>query len=236
MSHTLVSTFRFALPLALVLTSSSCVTQARYDEAMQELQYFQRSFHDLDSEAARLQGLLAERDAQIELLSEGGLVPVEAGFGGDIDERMAELREIMARLGSQPNEVEVLEVEGGYGLRLQDAILFASGSAELLPDGRALVLRLADQIRAEPFRKLEVRGHTDSVPVVRPETLERFPHGNLDLSAARALEVAALLRGEGQVEAAKIVISGYGPSQPLEGNDTPEGRQRNRRVELIILD
>ena len=236
MLNTVATSLRLILGAGLLLLSTACVTQARYDEAIQELQYYQRSFHDLDSSVGTLQAQLAKSKAELALLREGGLVPVEAGFTGDIDERLEELRKIMSRLGSTPGDVEVLQVEGGYGLRLDDAILFESGKADLRPEGRALVLRLASEIRSNPFGRVEVRGHTDSIPVKKPETLQRFPHGNLQLSAARAIEVAALLTGEGQVDPKKVIVSGFGPSEPLAGNDTAEHRSRNRRVELFILD
>ncbi|MFT5288969.1 MAG: chemotaxis protein MotB [Planctomycetota bacterium] len=230
-----------ALRLALVSSllvglSSSCVTQTRYDEAVRDVKLYQRSYEDLDSAVEQLQARLAAQDAELSILREGGQVAMDAGYNGDIDERLAELRSIMARLGGPSSDVEVLEVEGGYGLRLSDSILFESGQASLRPEGRDLVLSLAVEMRSNPFTRVEVRGHTDSVPVKKPETLQRYPHGNLQLSAARAIEVAALLTGEGQLPTSKVVVSGYGPGAPLVGNDTAENRQRNRRVELIILD
>lgn len=227
---------RLGLGAVLVLSSSACVTQARYDEAVQELQYYQRSFHDLDSSMGQLQADLAASRAEVDLLSQTDGAPVEATYNGDIDARLAELRGIVSSLGASAEDVERIDFEGGYGLRMQDAILFGSGRAELLPEGRELVLRLADEIRKEDFASLEVRGHTDSVPVRRPETLERFPHGNLDLSAARAIEVAALLTGEGAIDPIKVSVSGHGPNQPVAPNDTEVNRQRNRRVELIVLE
>ncbi len=80
---------------------------------------------------------------------------------------------------------------------------------------------------------MRVEGHTDNVPIVREETKARYPFGNLDLSLDRAVHVAAYLIKEG-VDAKRVSCGGYGEHQPRTDNGTPEGRKKNRRVEILV--
>lgn len=223
---------RILLGTGALLLGASCVSQAEHDEALAEVKYYQRAYQDLESfqgtleaENARLQGELALRAGE----------PIEAGMTSEIDERLAELTRIMSGMGGNPGDVTVLSVEGGYGLRMPDAVLFDSGSAELKPEGRELLLKMAAEIQSRPFLHLWVRGHTDADPVVRAATKQRFPHGNLQLSAARAIEVAALLTNEGGIARDRLVVAGFGPSDPVAPNTVAE-KSKNRRVEIFVIE
>ncbi|HED64801.1 MAG TPA: hypothetical protein ENJ09_04510 [Planctomycetes bacterium] len=226
------ASLRLLLGALALLLGASCVSQAKYREAQEEIKYYQRAYQDLASYQGKLEAQNTKLIGELELR---GDQPIEAGATREIDERLAELSKIMDGLGSTPGTVTVLPVEGGYGLRLQDAILFDSGSADLKPEGKALLLKMAEEIKNRPYSKLWVRGHTDSDPIVRKETLRKFPHGNLELSAARAIAVAALLTDEGGVPAEKLVVAGFGDSEPVAPNTKSE-KAKNRRVELFVID
>jgi chemotaxis protein MotB len=71
---------------------------------------------------------------------------------------------------------------------------------------------------------------------VKPATVEKFPHGNLQLSSARAVEVAAALIGTKRVEARDVTVAGFGPYEPLKPNDSAENKRLNRRVEIFVAD
>lgn len=223
---------RLTLAGLALLLGASCVTPTKYREALDEVKYYQRAYQDLESYQGKLEAENARLSGELELRKGE---PIEAAATKDIDERLGELRQIMAGLGSTPGQVTVLPVEGGYGLRLQDAILFDSGSAELKEEGRALLLKMAKEITSRPYAKVWVRGHTDSDPIVKAETLKKFPHGNLELSAARAIAVASLLTDEGGVPARKLVVAGFGDSEPVAKNTGSE-KAKNRRVELFVID
>ena len=221
---------------ASALLGSACVAQTRYDEALAEAKYFQRQYTDLSSfhgqleaENERLRGELA--------LYEGK--PISAGATKEIDERLERLKQLTENIGAAsgmaPGDVEFLSIEGGYGVRVTDAVLFDSGSDEIKPDGRAILQKVAQQIASQPYQRVRVHGHTDSDPVKRAETVQRFPHGNVQLSAARAVEVAALLAASG-VDEAKLVVAGFGPAEPVVPNQGAENKRRNRRVEIFVLD
>ncbi len=214
--------------VALVL--SSCVTQRKYDEALDTAQFYQRQYHDL----AQYQPELEAENERLRAQLDDGVVVQDAAYTDDIDARMQELNRMLEGLGRESGDVTMFRAEGGYGYRVKDSILFDSGSDQIRAEGRELLLSIAGDLRQAAFERVWVRGHTDSDPVKRPETLQRYPHGNLQLSAARAIEVAALLRGQGGIDSKKIAIAGLGESEPLEKNDSATNKQRNRRVEIFV--
>lgn len=101
---------------------------------------------------------------------------------------------------------------------------FDSGRADLKPEGRAKLDELAAQLRGVSFDAIAVTGHTDNVGTAA---------ANQRLSERRAAAVKAYLASKG-VDETKIRTSGRGLSAPVADNKTPQGRARNRRVEVEI--
>jgi chemotaxis protein MotB len=231
------NTLRSALLLAAVPSSLACVAQTRYDDALAEVKYYQRQYQDLASFHGQCEATIQGLKGELALYE--GKMPLEAVATKELDERLANLKQLTEAIGTSsgaaPGDVEFLQVEGGYGVRVTDEVLFDSGSDEIRSEGRGILLKVAQQIASRPYQRIWVRGHTDSDPVKRPATLERFPHGNLQLSAERAVEVAALLAGNGVVQE-KMVVAGFGPNEPVVPNSSPENKRRNRRVEIFVLE
>ncbi|HLU28525.1 MAG TPA: flagellar motor protein MotB [Glycomyces sp.] len=125
--------------------------------------------------------------------------------------------------------VQVNLTQRGVHVSIADSVMFASGEAELLPDARALLAVVAGVIE-DDVKSVVVEGHTDSVPI---QTL-RFP-SNWELSASRAAAVVRfLLAQEGALPPIRYQASGYGEFRPRAPNTTPDGRARNRRVEILL--
>lgn len=112
-------------------------------------------------------------------------------------------------------------------LNLPNSLLFGSGDAEPHYDAFDVIERIARVLR-DRDNAVRVEGFTDD----RPINTERFP-SNWELSTHRAAAVVRMLIQEG-VEPARLAAVGYGQHQPVARNDTREGRQRNRRVVLLI--
>jgi chemotaxis protein MotB len=108
-------------------------------------------------------------------------------------------------------------------------ILFPSGSAEIQPEARPILEGLA-QILAPLTSPIRVEGHTDD----RPINTAQFP-SNWELSGARASRIVRLFEGHG-IAPARLSVAGQGEHQPIADNATTEGRNRNRRVTLVVLD
>lgn len=109
-----------------------------------------------------------------------------------------------------------------------DHVLFASGSAQLGSDGESIVAAIAPTL-ATFDNQILVEGHTDTVP------LDRAGYDNWNLSSDRALAVLkALVRWDG-IDPPRLVATGYGEYHPRASNETDEGKQSNRRVELVVV-
>ncbi len=103
-------------------------------------------------------------------------------------------------------------------------VLFDTGKATLKPGAYSMIDRLATVLKEDPQRKVLIEGHTDSVG---------SDEYNQDLSQRRASSVQAALFERG-VEASQISTIGKGETTPVASNDSPVGRQQNRRVELVF--
>lgn len=134
----------------------------------------------------------------------------------------------MAPLVAQ-GQVRVTRSPRGIMVEINASTLFPSGDATLQP-GSAQALAAVAQVLAEGENPIQVEGHTDNVPISSPA----FP-SNWELSSARAGSVVRLL-AEAGVPASRLVAIGYADNKPVDTNATPEGRSRNRRVNVLILD
>jgi type VI secretion system protein ImpK len=112
-------------------------------------------------------------------------------------------------------------------IRVGNIILFDSGSATVLPQFKPVAARVAAALDKEPGW-IQVVGHTDNSPI----GTVRFP-SNYALSIERAKNVAALL-SVGLAKPGRLQTDGKGETAPVADNKTPEGRARNRRVEILI--
>lgn len=113
-------------------------------------------------------------------------------------------------------------------VEINSDILFGTGSATLGVEARETLSKLADVLVDAP-NGVRVEGHTDSIPIATPQ----FP-SNWELSAARAASVVHLFADHG-LQPARLAMVGYGEFRPRENNSLADGRNRNRRVMVIIL-
>ena len=119
---------------------------------------------------------------------------------------------------------DTIAMEAGDVVSMWD-VFFATGESDVLPQSYVELHRLIDLLQAHPTMRIELRGHTDN------SGTREF---NQRLSEARAQAVVEYLVAHG-VERSRLSASGYGESMPIDSNDTPEGRSRNRRVEYLIV-
>jgi chemotaxis protein MotB len=111
---------------------------------------------------------------------------------------------------------------------LTDKVFFASGDATLKPTARKLVDKIAGVVRDERRHPVVVEGHTDSQPI----SGTHYP-SNWELSGARAGAVVRDFEAEG-VLARRMSVAGFSNQEPIATNSTPEGREKNRRVEIVL--
>ena len=124
--------------------------------------------------------------------------------------------------------ITVRRTELWIEVEINSDILFATGSAALDTEARQTLGKLADVLRDVP-NGVRVEGHTDDMPIATAQ----YP-SNWELSAARAASVVHLFADHG-VQPQRLAMMGYGQFRPRESNALAEGRNRNRRVMVIIL-
>lgn len=220
--------------LCLAFVFSSCVAREHHDSVLTSAKLWQKKYLEADGQRTELAAENARLKAQMQVLEAN---PIEAGGStAEIDRRLSDLRNVLAELGSAPGDVTKFAVDGGYVYRVKDAILFPLGSASLTEEGNKALNEIIVDIESQAHGSISVRGHTDNVPVSRPETKAKYPHGNLQLSAARAVEVAAAIVAQARNGALDITVTGYGESQPVAPNDSDSNRAKNRRVEIFVAD
>ena len=143
---------------------------------------------------------------------------IGAAIGRRMDQQERELREIQGVEVTRPSE-------GQIDVRLTSDILFDLDSSSLRSDSRQTLRDLAQTFtKYSDINNLEVAGHTDSTGT------DAF---NERLSQRRANSVRGYLVNQG-VSSSRIIARGYGESQPKSSNDSPSGRQLNRRVEIQV--
>jgi outer membrane protein OmpA-like peptidoglycan-associated protein len=136
----------------------------------------------------------------------------------------AEKAQLRAQLLNQLNSIlQTRDSARGLIVNMSD-VLFDTGSYTLKPGAREKLAKISGILLAHPGLTLQIEGHTDSVGG------DDF---NQQLSERRADSVRDFLAEQG-VPGSNITARGFGKMQPVASNDTPEGRQRNRRVELVV--
>lgn len=139
------------------------------------------------------------------------------------------LAELQGEVDSR--DVRIRRFGGKIEINFVDKVLFVSGSAEITPRGETILAKVGQVLGKVKDRRFFVVGHTDNVPI----RSFVFP-SNWELSTARASSVIRYLSERQGVDPSLFTALGRAFYQPVASNDTPEGRQENRRVEIIIAD
>jgi chemotaxis protein MotB len=248
-----------ALALLLALLAAGCVTRGTHRDVVSERDRLTEANQRLSERVRLLEAsnvsLSSERIALLEELED--LRQEQASLDKRVrelrrtrsvleaslrqrEEQVAELERLhgtyealVADLESEVSagQIQIEQLREGLRLNLSDQILFPSGSAELSAGGRRVLRTVAAQLTELPHR-VEVQGHTDDIPI-RGGLAGRFP-SNWELAGARAARVVRLLHEAG-VDATRLTAVSFGAQHPVAGNDTPEGRARNRRIEIRLI-
>jgi len=133
----------------------------------------------------------------------------------------------------EKGELEVKQYKNMLTVDLADQVFFDSGRATLKPEGKRVLKKLGEALKGYDDQIIRVVGHTDNKPV--PKSLHSTFPSNWELSVARATTVVRFLQEVG-VPPERLVPSGRAEYDPVAPNDTPEGRQKNRRIEIMLID
>jgi len=173
----------------------------------------------LDSESSTLRGQLqsaeSARSAQAQRLAE-------------LEAMLADAQESMASIP----DVDIFRTESGFAYRMASELLFDSGSTQIRKQGQAALNEIAKEIISKGYSKVRIDGHTDSDPVV--VTKDKYPLGNHQLAAQRALAVFGYLTKDAGVSQEVFTLAAFGPTSPTVSGKTAEAKAKNRRVEIHV--
>jgi chemotaxis protein MotB len=133
----------------------------------------------------------------------------------------------------EKGQLQVKQYQNMLTVELAEKIFFDSGSATLKKGGKEVLKKVGEALKGYENKVIRVVGHTDNVKVAK-SLQGRFPT-NWELSVARATTVVRYLQDVG-IPPQRMVPSGRGEYDPIAPNDTREGRQKNRRIEIMLID
>jgi chemotaxis protein MotB len=145
----------------------------------------------------------------------------------DIYESMTQLKKMAEELGYE-DDIVIEASDEGILIRMGNKVLFDLGKAVLRPEAKP-ILDIVGQTIRNRAQEVLVAGHTDNIPINSP----LYP-SNWELSTARAVTVVKYLIQEASVPPQVLAATGYSEFRPLVPNDSPENRQKNRRVEFLV--
>lgn len=225
--------------LAIVLIVAAALAAAYllyYQPLTQDLQDARREASLLAQERSTLKSRVSDLEHMLgELRAES--TDLEARVQ-EKEARLAELQSTQDELVSEleqeiaDGQIQVQRLRGQLRVDMVDEILFDSGEATLKEGGQTVLKKVAS-VLINANRIIQVQGHTDNVPI-KGRLSERFPT-NWELSAARAVNVVRFLQEEAGLDAKSLSATGLSEYRPRETNETEEGRQKNRRIEILLV-
>lgn len=207
---TLILTF-----FVLLYTMTSGVEKTSFNSF---IQYFQKNA-----------GFLPESQAAVESI-ENKIDPEQ--LEAMMEEQMQRWEAFADFLHKQDlsSEVDMQLLQDGVKITLSDSLTFESGSSELLPVAE-VVLKQVAEVMGDRVLDTEVQGHTDNVPISN-----MIYQSNWHLGAARSVSVVQYLQSQADMDPAHFKASSFGEYRPVSENETPDGRRKNRRVEIYLRD
>lgn len=202
------------------ISEESVVNEVKQETVEVEQEHLKMKDGEKDSAQDQEKAMQFDRDQAMEMARE----VVEQ----ELAEQFAELQEALKEQ-IDAGQITVEREENKIIIRIQEKGSFASGSARLDPGFHSVMDRIGSVLATKPGR-IMVAGHTDNIPI----STGRF-RSNWELSSARAVTVLHSLLRNKAIDPGRVVVQGFAETKPMESNDTPQGRARNRRVELVVL-
>lgn len=230
------------------LASQLTQTSQNKDAASAELEALRGQKTDLEKRIAEL----AQEKAMTAAELEGRLHQLStekqeelAKLKATIDKKQAEKEGEIARLKTthdqlvsgmkeevQQGQIKITQLADQLSVSLVDQILFPSGNTDISPEGLKVLQRVGDIIKKAKGKSIRVEGHTDN-QALSWYLRSKFPT-NWELSTQRANNVVRFLQEKVGIEGNRLKAVGMGEYKPVADNQTPEGRSKNRRIEITL--
>jgi chemotaxis protein MotB len=245
-----------------LLAAAGCVTQGEFDKLQsaknQEIASLQSSRSALEQQVRNLEGqreslekqrdsLTKEKDSltrendsltkQRDSLTEqvAALDAQRAQLQATEKQSEARYDALLSNLSEElrKGQLQVRQLKGMLTVDVAEQLFFDSGRANLKDTGKQVLQKVAESLKGYEDKAIRIVGHTDNVPITKG--LQKVFPSNWELSAARATTVVRFLQDAG-IEPERLVATGRAEYAPVSPNDTTEGRQKNRRIEITLID
>ena len=195
------------------------ILRSRSDSLSQTIFELRGKVADLDAENTKLKA----ENASLVKAREEQVRKVSSTYENLLEKMKSEISQ---------GQVTISELKGKLTVNMVDSILFDSGKAEVKKGGLVILGKVISILKDVNDKSIRIEGHTDDVQISRA-LAQRYPT-NWELSAARAINVTRYLQGQG-IDPGNLSAVAYGEWKPVAGNDTEEGRAKNRRIEIILV-
>ena len=222
--------------LFLFAGCSKTVPLEQYDAKAKEVEDLTAQSSNLQAQVKTLNGdveaLKKERDT---LQSDVKELSQKAQKAEQLEKATQTYQDLTKKLEKeiQEGKVQITEMKNRLTMTMVDKILFPSGSAEVSKEGKGVLDKVISILKDVKDKRIQIEGHTDNVKIVS-SLKKRFPT-NWELSTARATGVVRYLQEKGGIDPTLLSATGYSEYQPVASNDTDEGKQKNRRIEIVLL-
>lgn len=204
------------------LTNSSA---AEKDKLMKDLAQKEKELMDKANELNKLSAALNERDAKVRELE--SLIARKDSAVQALKQKM-----LAALTGFGSGDLSVYEKDGKVYVALSDKLLFKTGSYVVEDRGKDALKKIAEVLNKQSDINIAIEGHTDSIPYV--SSTSGPINSNWDLSVMRASSVTKLMVDDYKVDPLRVTPMGRSKYEPVSDNTSPEGRSKNRRIEVVL--
>lgn len=227
--------------LVTLFAAAGCVSQGEFDklqsEKNQEIASLQSSRSALEQQVRNLESQRANLEKQRDSLTQQVAALEAQRTQLQANEKQSEARydTLLANLSEEvkKGQLQVRQLKGMLTVDVAEQLFFDSGRANLKDTGKQVLQKVADSLKGYEDKAIRIVGHTDNVPITKG--LQKVFPSNWELSAARATTVVRFLQDAG-IAPERLVATGRAEYAPVAPNDSAEGRQKNRRIEITLID
>jgi len=227
--------------LVAAFTASGCVSQGTYDKLeadknqeitglQKQREALQGQVQGLQSQKTSLEQQQADLRRQIDVLEQQ-----KAQLQTASQQTLTQYDSLVRNLTEEvkKGELQVRQYKDMLTVDVAEQLFFDSGRANLKDTGKAVLKKVGEALKGYEDKVIRIVGHTDNVPITK--SLQKVFPSNWELSVARATTVVRYLQEVG-IPPERMVASGRAEYQPIAENDSAEGRKKNRRIEITLID
>lgn len=182
---------------------------------------------DMDSSKSELRQRVADMTREKQ--------DIEKAKQSEVDKLKSTYEDLVTDMKKEIDQgsIQITQLKDKLSVNMVDKILFNSGEADVNAEGKNVLLKVANILKKVQNKQIRIEGHTDNIPI-GGALKDKFP-SNWELSTARATTVARYLTEACGVPPLYVSAAGYAQFRPIADNSKPEGRSKNRRIEIALV-